>query len=826
MTRFLPPRLDRVQPIDLDEAVEAATGRIAPVWPLDRFIAVNPLWGFLEERLPEAAAHVGALSGARLTMPRAWYRALWQAGRFDASHLAGAIAQLEADCTVEDALQALDGPEPMLPRRQLVSELRDLERDGSRQVLWSEHVVHSISQHCGGWFDRGQAQIGAPREPGLYPSWRAAAVDDLAPTMLMGATGFRACARALPGDAPSTIEAALKDLEVPPGHWEDYLTALLLDVKGWAAWCAYQRWTARLEERDDDSIVHLLAVRIAWERILHQLGGAETAARWSEAVQTWPERSEAARDARDVDWLLQTALERALHEQLAARLCRAPEPAPPAPPAVQAAFCIDVRSEVVRRALEAQSPGVQTIGFAGFFGLPMAYRAPGSPEARPQLPGLLAPSVLVTDRHSEDLGANRRSRMARSGLLGTFASTGLSGFSYVETLGLGYAARLLTDALGWSRPADHPEEVGLTAAERAQRRPRLDVSMDGTPLTLEARADLAAGILTGLGLRDGLARLVVLAGHGSQTVNNPHAAAYDCGACCGQRGDVNARAVAALLNDREVRAELSVRGIAVPETTVFVGALHDTTTDRITLLEPETVPDTHAADREQLEGWLRAAGAQTRAERAPSLGLGHLDEEGRTAAIEARARDWAQVRPEWGLAGNAWFVLAPRSRTAGLDLQGRSFLHDYDWRTDEGFGLLAQLMTAPMVVAHWINFQYYASTVDNRTFGSGNKVLHNVVGGSIGVFEGNGGDLRTGLSMQSLHDGARLVHEPVRLGVFIEAPRPAIDAVIDEHEVVANLVANQWLHLHQIDGRGDGGVAVHRRGPDGWHRVAGTDVAG
>ena len=159
------------------------------------------------------------------------------------------------------------------------------------------------------------------------------------------------------------------------------------------------------------------------------------------------------------------------------------------------------------------------------------------------------------------------------------------------------------------------------------------------------------------------------------------------------------------------------------------------------------------------------------------------------------------MRPEWGLAGNAAFIAAPRERTRGIDLGGRAFLHDYDWRQDEGFGVLELIMTAPMVVASWINLQYYGSTVNNRVFGSGNKVLHNVVG-TIGVLEGNAGDFKVGLPWQSVHDGKRFVHEPLRLNVFIEAPIDAINAVIAKHETVRQLVDNRWLHLFAISGAG------------------------
>ncbi|MBY0402066.1 DUF2309 domain-containing protein, partial [Myxococcota bacterium] len=156
-----------------------------------------------------------------------------------------------------------------------------------------------------------------------------------------------------------------------------------------------------------------------------------------------------------------------------------------------------------------------------------------------------------------------------------------------------------------------------------------------------------------------------------------------------------------------------------------------------------------------------------------------------------------------------------RERSRALDLRGRSFLHDYRWQDDTGFGVLELIMTAPMVVTHWINFQYYASTVDNRRYGSGNKVLHNVVGGRLGVFEGNGGDLRIGLSLQSLHDGERWMHTPLRLSVFIEAPRDAMDRVIEKHAHVRQLVENEWIHLHQID-TVEGAVYARRR--DGWTR--------
>jgi uncharacterized protein YbcC (UPF0753/DUF2309 family) len=312
-------------------------------------------------------------------------------------------------------------------------------------------------------------------------------------------------------------------------------------------------------------------------------------------------------------------------------------------------------------------------------------------------------------------------------------------------------------------------------------------------LDAAAQAELAASILGAMTLTANFAPVVILAGHGSSTRNNPHAAGLDCGACCGQTGEINVRVLSQVLNDTDVREVLrGEHGIDIPADTHFVAALHDTTTDDVHCLgEPPT-------GFEEVAGWLQAAGHEARRERAGALGV---DPANSDDAIRQRSRDWSQVRPEWGLANNAAFIVAPRQRTRHIDLGGRSFLHDYDAEADakNGYAVLELIMTAPMVVTHWINMQYNASVTDNARYGSGNKVLHNVVGGSIGVFEGNGGDLRIGLPLQSLHDGERWMHDPQRLSVYLAAPAEAIADIAARHSVVRELIDNDWLYLFRID---------------------------
>ncbi len=802
----------------LSFAIDGACARIAPAWPLDRMIAVNPYWGFVGQPIEAAAAELAALSGTTLLMRRDWYRAQWQAGRFAERHLE--IACRLADCgdvTSSDLIAALSREERTHTPRALVSDVADVGRDLRHAMSWGEFVTRHISQTCAAFFDEGQAHWGPARDAGLWQCWRELALHDNSPRLLMGVRGFRQAASVLPTNPRILIAEAVDALHIAPGARQDYFTALLLSVNGWASACAFRRWDARLANADDEQIVHLLAVRLAWELLLLRLGDTATLpAAWRNAQRQWPDTVPTAAATQRERWLPQRALEAAYQEQMVDTLLSATPTASTAAPSVQAVFCIDVRSEVFRRALELTTPAVQTLGFAGFFGLPIAY-SPVSGPARAQLPGLLAPSMRVVDvdqvQHTRVV-ADGASQPWTSAVkqLGTLAG---SAFSFVEAVGLGWAGALVRD--GFAR-ADRTGDV-LREPVRSRRSvvPELARRTEqGTPIDSQVRIDLAAGVLGAMSLTRAFAPIVALIGHGASTENNPQAAGLHCGACGGQTGEINARALAALLNDADVRAGLVNAGIDV-RGTLFLAGLHDTTTDDVTLYDGDVVTTDHLEAIAAFRAQLETAGRAARRERAPTLGLGDTSEAAIDAAIRARAIDWSEVRPEWGLAGNAAFIVAPRTRTRGVDLGGRAFLHDYRWQDDTNFGVLDLIMTAPMVVTHWINMQYHASTVDPLRYGSGNKVLHNVVGGHLGVMEGAGGDLRIGLAWQSVHDGTRERHEPIRLSVFIEAPAEAIDGVLAQHAVVRDLVHNGWLFLHRI--ADDNGGAVYRRLASGWSRV-------
>ncbi|MDF1820331.1 MAG: DUF2309 domain-containing protein [Alcanivoracaceae bacterium] len=765
------------------DALRDACARIAPSWPLDQLIAVNPFWEMRQRPFAEVAARMAALGQVQCLMDVDYYRSLWL-NPVQAHHLEQAVEELGLTLTVDDLLAPAAAPAQR--HWYNVSDLVDSEReqlaDSVHRMSWHEEIIHQISQFCGDLLSTHERTSLSAET--VYQRWLDSTRSDRGLAILMREPALQEAFAQLPNRVEDLFAQALSELAPDDAGTGDYALALLLDINGWASALAWLRWQARLNGQDNNAIEGLLAIRLAWDWVLWQLNHRRTQSDWPQFWQRqWSSlpallASHASQQQRALAW--QRASEIAYQCELVQVLSQPLPEASPAP-VLQAAFCIDVRSEIMRRALEAQYQGIETLGFAGFFGLPLAYQPAGSGYQRPQLPGLLAPAITVRESGAE---AFPPAPGQRANHWDMFSASAPSTFTAVESGGLFYLFKLLRQSL-FPGPASHPVNA-LTGGSGA-----FQLTRNGAPVPVETQAELALAVLTAMGLRGRLAHRVLLVGHGSNTCNNPHAAGLDCGACGGQTGEVNVRVLAQLLNDPDVRAELKKQGEDIPPSTRFVPALHDTTTDDIHCFAAQD------GDLDNtVRGWLKRASMGARQERAARLGLdGGKD---LTKSLRQRSRDWSQVRPEWGLADNASFIVAPRARTRHINLHGRTFLHDYDWRRDTGFALLETIMTAPMVVTHWINMQYNASVTDNTKLGCGNKALHNVVGGNLGVFEGNGGDLRIGLPFQSVNNGQRWMHQPLRLSVFIAAPQEAIADVLAAHETVRQLVENDWLYLFRL----------------------------
>lgn len=816
--------------LEVAALLAAAGQRVAPVWPLSRFVAVNPYVGLADLPFEQAAERLAARAGIRSTLPLADYLEMVEDGRIGVADVQHALDQdpstlidggasapallAQARTEVASGIDEAAAWQPTVPTVSTIASAVT-GRD------WDHLVVDRISSWAAAYFDEGQAawRSADPTLP-AYLAWKEEAEVDRTPE-IAGLRGARTVVRQLPDDPIQLAALALGELGVPAEGAEAYVHALLLRIGGWAAHARRLGFEGELYGRPDHRLNDLAAIALAWELVLARtLASPELDAAWAVAraelatVDARPVRPEVHRRA-----VLQAAHDRAEQRALLAALAAATAE-PPAEaatsadrPDVQAVFCIDVRSEVFRRHLEAVLPGAETVGFAGFFGMPAEVLPIAHGHGETQCPVLLTPGCAVPEqvgtpeRTAEAAEVRVRAHQVQRAWK-SFKMGAISCFSFVGPVGLAYLPKLFTDGAGRTRPVPHPDVEGLPAWAVEAKAP--DVSV----LPLDQRIALAKGALTAMSMREGLAPLVLIAGHGATTVNNPYDTGLDCGACGGHTGEANARIAAAILNDPEVRVGLAAEGIEVPADTWFLAAQHDTTTDQVQLFDPQLAPDVHRGTIDELVRALDEAGARARAERAPRLGLDPgLAPDQRDAAVLRRSTDWAQVRPEWGLAGCRAFVVAPRERTAGVDLGGRAFLHSYDWHQDEGFGVLELVMTAPMVVASWINLQYYGSTVDNERLGSGNKVLHNVVG-RVGVVEGNGGDLRVGLPWQSVHDGVERQHDPLRLAVIIAAPTEAMEEVIARHEHVRHLLDHGWVHLYAMDD--DGAVAKRYAGNLQW----------
>ena len=677
-----PKRLENIR-LAADQAARA----IPPAWSLEATVAVNPFLGQTADTLATTAARLGRIAGQAVTMPRSWYRDQITKGEITAADLMAAYeATPAADRPASFAAfsAAFDAAEP--ETIDALPTVADLARDACG-IDWPRFLTDRIGNWAASYFDQGQALWGIRQGQGAYAAWRAMALHDLTPE-IQGLRGFAAFVAEMPDNPSVLIARAVERLGLSDAALDSYFHQLINYLGGWGHVARQRLWQAEMTGRTDTTLTDMLAIRLVWEDALFQQYAVDIADRWA-ATRDAHARPLLASEAQQVSAMLQTAADYAEQRRLRARLAAAAIPvAPSNRAALQAAFCIDVRSEVFRRCLEACDPSIETIGFAGFFGLTVAHQPFASDVFEPRCPVLLNPGVnsVSGDQGSAAEFATRIKARAKRAW-GRFKLAAVSSFAFVEATGPVYAGRLVRSALGLAPKktyckGDHP--------------PHLDPAMG-----LDDRIAAAAAILRAMSLTDGFARLVVLAGHGADAVNNPHESALHCGACGGYSGEVNARLLAMILNDREVRGGLADQGINIPEDTLFLGGLHNTTTDQLTLYTKDAHACSHHADVDQAKRWFDEAGALTRTERAARLPLAKTG-----ADIMRRSRDWSEVRPEWALAGCRAFIAAPRHRTVKADLGGLAFLHSYDWRQDEGFGVLELIMTAPVVVASWISLQY------------------------------------------------------------------------------------------------------------------------
>ncbi|MCY2985652.1 MAG: DUF2309 domain-containing protein [Planctomycetota bacterium] len=478
---------------------------------------------------------------------------------------------------------------------------------------------------------------------------------------------------------------------------------------------------------------------------------------------------------------------------------------------IQVVTCIDAREESFRRHLEEVSPDVETFGNAGFFCIPMYFRGAGEAHFTALSPIVVKPQHWIVEDVVHSLEESDRQRAVARRALGTAThrfNTGtrdsVSGALLTACFGPLFTIPLVGRILFPRLTAKMHRTAINFVAPPAITRLRLErpegvkpsSSDEGIGFTLSEMVNMTERSLRDIGLISNFARLVLILGHGSNCLNNPHESAYQCGACSGSPGGANARALAAMANDPRVRKQLASRGLVIPDETHFLGGLHNTATEAITFFELELMPTSHVRDiRNALKIFSQVAerNAHERCRRFESASL-ELTPIEALQHVENRAVDLAQTRPEYGNSTNAICFVGRRSRIRGLYLDRRSFQMSYDASQDtENSTILARILGAVIPVCEGINLLYTFSAIDSRGWGSGTKLPHNVTS-LLGVMDGAASDLRPGLPWQGVD-----IHEPMRLLFIIESTPDALLRIMNENTMVGRICRNGWAQLAVLD---------------------------
>lgn len=650
--------------------------------------------------------------------------------------------------------------------------------------------MHLINLHtikwCGAFFDQGQTVVQMPgKENGLFPAWKGLACWDS--VLLKANPSARKWLSDLPDDLFDVINYVVEALSVPPDSLEDFFKFMLTSLNGWAGHIQYlSEWRDAAYSDTDASVKeHYLALRLCLTYLL-----------WPDAVKFYLENELMHQRPRRVEHRIDRLVESesaytdALLTSLSHNLSM-PAVDNDTTPEVQAIFCIDVRSEMFRRAFESTGQ-YKTYGYAGFFGLPVSVKFDTTKHEQSLCPVLLKPSFKVGARLASKKHRKRFAvfRCVKQLFYNTKYSM-TTPFALVETLGIFSAfwmslRNFMPRASQWCQKA-----IKTWVTPEASER----LDLEAIPIREQCQYALQA--LNMIGLRDNFAPIVLICGHESTTSNNAFAAALQCGACGGQSGQISARLLADIFNKASVRAYLYQEGIDIPAETVFIAGTHDTCTDEVKLSNIPNAAQGLTDSLNQLRTALALAQKKACSERAKTFGF--EDPVRASTLLARRSADWAQVRPEWGLANNASFIIGPRSLTENVNLNGRAFLHSYDWQLDTRGEILLSIMTAPVVVAHWINMQYLFSTLNNSAYGAGSKVTNNIIG-KMGVMQGNASDLMHGLPLESVFtEAGKAYHTPQRLVVVIYAPLDRIMQIIKAEASIAERLRNGWLNLVCLD---------------------------
>ncbi|MEM9242535.1 MAG: putative inorganic carbon transporter subunit DabA [Pseudomonadota bacterium] len=845
----------------VSSAIQQALNYLPVVWPLQQFIATNPLWDLTDQPLEERAKTLQELANIQTTLPLSEYWHYYQQGNITDMAIQQSINEFYLRCFKERCKNSADTCESDLfqdvlhgfmidndYQQRLADDIddKDIANTAKQKILFSYQIrdygydsaIDTIQSECLNYlsayfnptdFQKKWMADLAQNQKKKYPfyhfwhtllahknvKWQSFLEDYLV------------------GDQIETIIITLlAQLAVPENAVQQYLFEIAWQLKGWLG---YIKWQQRYPNNPyvnkhaepSEIIAMWLAYEVFWRQDKQKLlttfepvyeendrtdDDQTIQDNWLQYVDGISEEKNCDKTRAMKDWVKQTVLslnefnwlwhrayelsyQTPLYQSLSRQkyaLSREKENTNSSEqldysPKAQWVFCIDVRSEGFRRHLERVGP-YETFGFAGFFG--MAYQLHDQTQEKKtcQCPALIEPSLLVEMLEAPQslckktaTGLSTSIHLSKKSMLAPFALYEIAGLWFTLTLTLkNYGNNLLH----WMKQICFASEKNNPSTD--DNTPEFELkNADTDTMTM-----LAKNLLKGIGLTDNFAEFVMICGHTASSDNNPYQAALDCGACGGNSGMSNAVIACQLLNNANVRAALANQNIHIPRNTLFIAACHNTTTDKIHwYTDTKTFSQKQITHLKVIKQDAIKAGSCLQKERLATL-------PGDANTIR-RSSHWAELVPEWGLANNAAFIIGKRQLTQDLNLERRVFLHSYISEKDPDGSLLASIFLGPVVVAHWINSQYYFSSVSPEHYSAGNKALHNVLS-NMGVMEGNQSDLKYGLPHQSLFYQDQRVHQPQRLFVLVDAEADKIDTIINKNPSLKALVDGQWIFVKSL----------------------------
>lgn len=812
---------------DIAGAIEHIAHWLPTQGPIKDFIHHNTLHAVQHLPFHEGVAVAAKVFGARSYLPLAEYQAMYRNGRIK-------------DCAIDWALQHTGYAE-------------EAQRQLRERLFAHDDVSHypplSLANHGirNAWINRLEVDLNSLAHPVVFrllsnfldqgiSRWSLAkdgerfwecvlrlAQNSLLPLYPLNEPGIR---ELLSDNAEDVINSCLDKIVGDPTLYQQYVLEMQLAHPGWSGMVRIIEQTPEaLLSRREISLKEMIALELAVELafILKKKGRHFLRVGDMPQLNDVPLLKNGALRPKIPQHLKvwHEAMEWSLHSELLQALKDEPKPenGEKSRPDIQALFCIDDRECSLRRYLEEINPAIDTFGAAGFFGIDFLYQ--GLDDAYPvaQCPNVIVPKHLIKESNKQAENGKKNHGNHLSDLHFTPHSM-LRGWLYTQTLGLGYALRMAWNVF---RPSNKLPNIKTLSEVDSHSHLHLlresdEPNEDGYLLgfSFEEMAERVSGLLRNIGLTQNFAPLVVVVAHGSSSVNNPHLAAYDCGACAGKPGAPNARAFAWMANHDSVRAILREKGIVIPDSTRFVAALHNTSRDEVTyfdlhLLKEQPVPGLQtylknfqvtmnkALQRNAYERcrWFELSPQTASAEKAHK----HVKE---------RASSIFEPRPEYNHSNNLYCVIGRRSLTRDLFLDRRAFLHSYEPATDPHGDILVRILSAAIPVCGGINLEYLFSRIDNSVYGAGTKLPHNVIG-LLGVANGVEGDLRTGLPSQMIE-----VHEPARLLIVVEQSTEVLNKAVAKLGELREWLDNDWVRFVSCH---PGNRKMYLYGSKGWETI-------